>query len=745
MLKQTMRLVLLPAAAAVLVAGGGGGGGGGGQAITLNGTAAVGAAVGAATVSVFDSTGLLVGTGTTGADGNFSITLTTNGKAPYVLKVVKDEITLHALHADSGSGVVNVTPLSDGVASMLSPTGSSSGFISALQAGASAPTPAMIKERREVVSTALGGMITAAGVTGDIFTTAFSTNGKGQDKLLDSVSVSSVADGQTKTANLQLTFKVATDPENPNLEMPAVNLNSKSSLADALAEKNRIGVISPSDLPADNAGDLYKGLIANLNNCYKDAPTVRTDGSSVVTSAACKKIFLNNDPTQYLNYGQRLGATKQFAGLFTYPGEVTFKPVDKPYLVQDLMGVKRGDGVGRAIVAMSWVNEHGNRENIMLYATKYTLDGQEILGLSGDRNRYGWSVNSHNQKREFPLREDKSLDYVTSGYLFSVRDIIEGGNSVVSYATVTSPTGKKTLMASASGGASRDLVICKFDEVVLDVNKVPQRPSNQTNGKYVCTGNAKSITFAEKFVTPTETRKPSSITNAGILRPLDSNGLRYTPDSETLSKYPSMGLWSIVYTFTDGRQPVTQKTWSVARPMTAEELMGPDGPDAVMPRYTDESIAALKALKVSQVGNLTACHPTNPGACVPAQSPIPAPTSGGFAFTWTPNSIVPVTSLWASGRRNDDTKTWISSTVANSSTVLVPSWDDQQLVRSTTTSAQVICSRQTSTDTHCATVGAAGTTDAYNPKTWMSYSELWGKDAQQRSMMRSYNWYLPTF
>ena len=739
-----MKLILLPIAAAVVVACGGGGGGQ--QATVLTGTAAVGAAVGSATVNVYDSTGKFVGTGTTGADGNFSITLTENGKAPYVLKLVKDEITLHALHADAGNGVVNITPLSDGVVSMLSPTGSSSGLISALQEGATAPTAAVIKERREVISTALGGMMTAAGVTGDIFTTAFSTNGTGKDKLLDSVSVNSIADGETKKANLQLTFKVATDPENSNLEMPAINLSTTSSVTDALAEKNRIGIINPVDLPANNAGALYSGLIANLNNCYKEAPSVRTNGTNTVTSAACKKVFLNNDPTQYLNYGQRLGSTQQFAGLFTYAGEVVFKPVDKPYLVQDLMGVKRGDGVGRAIVAMSWVNEHGNRENIMLYATKYTLDGQEMLGLSGDRNAYGWSVNSHNQKREFPLKADRSLDYVTSSYLFSVRDINVGGNSIVSYATITSPTGKKTLMASAPGGASRDLAICKFDEVNLDVvTKVPLTPKNSDgNGKYSCTGTSKAVTFAEKFVSSTETRKPSAITSSGILRPLDGNGLRYTPDSATLSKYPSMGLWTITYTFTGGRQPVTQKTWSVARPMTVEELMGPSGPDAVMPRYTDATISALKALKVSQAGNLAACSTTNT-ACVAAESPIPAPSSGGFAFAWTTNSIVPVTSLWASGRRNADNKNFISSFVGDANSALVPSWDDQQLVRSTTSSAQVICSRQTTSDTHCVTTGAAGTTGDYNPKTWMSYSELWGKDAEQRSMMRSYNWYLPTF
>lgn len=107
-------------------------------------------------------------------------------------------------------------------------------------------------------------------------------------------------------------------------------------------------------------------------------------------------------------------------------------------------------------------------------------------------------------------------------------------------------------------------------------------------------------------------------------------------------------------------------------------------------------------------------------------------------LAWTGNSVVPMTSLWASGRLNDSETPWISSTGATS-------WDDQMNVSSGRTSAELRCSRQSDADLHCADGVLASASGGFNPFTWMSYSELWGKDPEQRSMMRSYNWYRPTF
>jgi hypothetical protein len=707
----------------------------------ISGTAAVGAPLGDAPIKVYDSKGVEVGSGTTDASGQFSISLQSVGTPPYVLKLTSGEISLHAMHGDATNGTANITPISNAVVAMLSSTGSADEMLNNLKTGGTAPTKAQLDSKQEMVSAALESISTAAGVKEDIFKKPFSTNGVGVDKLLDSVAINTSADGVSKKANVQIALKVATDPVNPTVSMPVLNLSSDTSKADAVLEKVRVGTISANDLPSSNAGDLYKDLLANLNACYKEAPLVRTDGTSVVKSDACKKIFLNNDPTQYLNYGQRLSSTAQFSGMFTYAGEVVFMPVDKPYLVQDLNGSKRGDGVGRAIVALSWVNENGNRENIMLYTTKYTHNGKEILGLSGDRNTYGWSVNSHNQKREFPLRGDTALDYVTGSYLISVRDIFRNSKSVVRYATVIAPNGKKTLLASVNGGAARDLAICKKGEVVIGVDGTPTTPlltEETTYGlgvrKYYCTGTSKSITMAQRFISDTETRVPSDIFNAGILRPLDASGNPYTPTTAELTNMPSIGAWTIIYTFMDGTT-ATQKTWSVARPMTTGELMGPDGPDAVLPKYTTATVDALKALKTSQT-TLTPCYSV-PGNCDASQSPIPVPSTGGFKFAWFGSNKVPVTSLWISGWKNASDRSHISSTGATT-------WDDQLLVRSTTRQAEIQCSRQSTSDSHCESSVAVNGLGSFNLRAWMTYSEMWGKDAEQRTHMRSFNWYQPT-
>ena len=92
------------AASVFLASCGGGGGGSGGLASiapTLKGIAATGAALASATVTVHDATGTEVGSGTTGAAGAFEITLNKTGTAPYVLNVVKDDISLFAMAAQA--------------------------------------------------------------------------------------------------------------------------------------------------------------------------------------------------------------------------------------------------------------------------------------------------------------------------------------------------------------------------------------------------------------------------------------------------------------------------------------------------------------------------------------------------------------------------------------------------------------------------------------------------------------------
>jgi hypothetical protein len=64
------------------------------------------------------------------------------------------------------------------------------------------------------------------------------------DKLLDTVAVTTSADGARNAANVQLMMKLATNPEDPSAQMPSINLTSTSTASEAAADRAKIGTIS---------------------------------------------------------------------------------------------------------------------------------------------------------------------------------------------------------------------------------------------------------------------------------------------------------------------------------------------------------------------------------------------------------------------------------------------------------------------------------------------------------------------
>lgn len=136
MLKQAMRLMLLPAAAAVLVACGGGGGSN--VATSISGSAATGAPIANAKVYVVDSAGRVpagqdeaAGTAlvTTDANGQYTLTsaMLTGLTGPFMVRVVGQMLTesgdmgpavFHAVTAGSGATTVNLTPLTEAHAAL---------------------------------------------------------------------------------------------------------------------------------------------------------------------------------------------------------------------------------------------------------------------------------------------------------------------------------------------------------------------------------------------------------------------------------------------------------------------------------------------------------------------------------------------------------------------------------------------------------------------------------------------------
>src|SRR5487761_2294859 len=112
------RFIVLCAATLTLASCGGGGGGGVGGSYSsmpsanpmITGLAATGAALAGASVNAKCTSGPPV-SGTTGADGTFSLELAGGQALPCMVQVVKGTVTLHGFAAVAGH--INVTPLTD--------------------------------------------------------------------------------------------------------------------------------------------------------------------------------------------------------------------------------------------------------------------------------------------------------------------------------------------------------------------------------------------------------------------------------------------------------------------------------------------------------------------------------------------------------------------------------------------------------------------------------------------------------
>src|SRR3569833_2769450 len=122
----------LGGAAFLAIAGCGGSGGsaaadsGSGSGGSISGTAATGAPFAGATISIMDKSGNVVGTGASGVDGRYAVTLDAGAAGPFVLQAVRDDQTLVSVASDA-NGTINITPGAGGGAARRAPAGGPAG------------------------------------------------------------------------------------------------------------------------------------------------------------------------------------------------------------------------------------------------------------------------------------------------------------------------------------------------------------------------------------------------------------------------------------------------------------------------------------------------------------------------------------------------------------------------------------------------------------------------------------------
>lgn len=199
------RTTLLAMAAALAACGGGGGSDAAPPpvdppkpaSLTIAGTAAVGAALAAAPVSVKCVGG--TGTATTAADGSFSVAIQ-GASLPCVLSVTSGSTTLRSV-AEAGTGTTataNLTPISELIVARLA-GGDAATLFTTFDAAAQAKLSATgLSDARAAVTTALQGVVDLTGVDpikAELKAANGSNAGNALDKLLDNFGIALKAAG----------------------------------------------------------------------------------------------------------------------------------------------------------------------------------------------------------------------------------------------------------------------------------------------------------------------------------------------------------------------------------------------------------------------------------------------------------------------------------------------------------------------------------------------------------------------
>jgi hypothetical protein len=405
---------------------------------TLSGTAATGAPFAGATLQVTDATGATVCDTTTATDGTFTCTLAPTVARPLVLRAVKDDQVLYSATATTGDVRANVTPLTTIITARLAPNGDPS----KLAASPQSVTAAALQAQSTALVAALQPLLTALGLTIDPLAGALTADGTGQDKLLDSISVTVQPSGTA--ANIEVTVK--TLPNSAGAQPEPLKFSSSDTTLPTVPT-SVVATLAPVPTPTKVAD-----LFTRLNACYALPLTQRVDSATSdtvsatgtagnVKAAVCRGLFQNSDPASFISnqvgVGRNANNGGAFASLFRSgatglqwtAGEVEFFRAN-----------------GDMIVTYKWVDSAGNQDFDQIAAH---ADADGTLRLVGNSNTYPVTIRPFSEDRE--LLNTPAFSYYTTGYNIQIDNRTTNGQPVFSKVLVTTPIGLTLTMLPTAG------------------------------------------------------------------------------------------------------------------------------------------------------------------------------------------------------------------------------------------------------------------------------------------------------
>jgi hypothetical protein len=345
-----------------------GGGGGGAKAHTttsISGTAATGAPLAGATVTLIDKNGAVAGLTTTDSQGAYafaSVDVTVH-PPPYVLTVFGDtggtRELLVSVKADASPGIANITPITNAIAASMSSTGDPLGFVTSTATESANITPENVTSADTAYQAALASVVSSVGATGSFLSAAYTAV---QDRLLDNVTVQVFPNGQVTISTSGGTQANDLDPSTTAPAAAQVVTLDPGQLPSASAASS---LPAPATVVA--AADL-EPLRQAFQGCFAVPSASR--GTFASPNASCAALAAST----YLHDG-KTGAT-EFNGPFLanplMDGATFLTPAIARYLASDKIVVelvyRRADGIVGMLetvatnVSSSWVLTGNGRE-----------------------------------------------------------------------------------------------------------------------------------------------------------------------------------------------------------------------------------------------------------------------------------------------------------------------------------------------------------------------------------------------
>ncbi|MBC7435244.1 MAG: hypothetical protein H7332_04150 [Bdellovibrionales bacterium] len=653
--------------------------------VSFTGTAASGAAFVGAIVTVLDSRGQLVGTSDpTGADGVYKVKLKIGAVAPFIVTASRTNAdgqteSLVSVAESSSVTTLNVTPVTNLIASRLSASGDPSRLAAELAAGTARISPASVAAVVAEIRAILAPMLAATGQSDtNPLTSAFTANGAGYDRLLDSLNINIIPASAT-SANIEIGVKTTGGAD--GAAPVVIQFRSGDSIA-AITTTNNITAntvgttaITSANLVEAGTSVLVTEFLQGLTNCFAVPFASRVSGvsgtvtsvvgtASAVIAPACRTMFHNSDPATYLNNGfvvERTSSnTGAFAGLFRSGATgVVFSQGNYEFARAN----------GDLVISYKARDAAGN-ENFDALAVRKEADGK--LRAIGNLYTEPGGVSAYHQLRNFATLNQSANDYYSSGYTVNVDN-----NGKYHHVEVTTPNGSTVTLWPTAGTS---FMVFKIGGVTTGTN-------------FIRLGSA--------FVNTGLTAAPSTV---------DSTALFFASPQRTddqLAAIPAQSVWTFKYFRTANTTTiadVSQVYRTRARALTIGELRV-------------KSFAKL-------VPEITTYFATNAGTTtgvigLSANVPVSIDTgTGGDAWT-VPAGALPPTQVRLFGRYNG------------------VGWDDAVNFGSSQRKTTVFCQSNGVTDAHCSTTVPTG----YASGATMNGLHLFARDSDGREYANFYALY----